>query len=130
MLNNEGCTVPSFKTFCKEYRFFSNFSCLEILTFEISRKGRSFWTYPHTDLGQKIRNRKQRFHVLVALDAFFYFSHNIAIYFKCLSSCGCRPAYGLNVLSMTKHQTLVLTEAAVEHITRRLLFALNRSEKD
>ncbi len=37
-----------------------------------------------------------------------------------------RPAYGLNVLSMTKHQTLVLTEAAVEHITRRLLFALHR----
>jgi hypothetical protein len=31
---------------------------------------------------------------------------------------------------MTKHQTLVLTEAAVEHITRRLLFALNRSLKD
>jgi hypothetical protein len=30
---------------------------------------------------------------------------------------------------MTKHQTLVLTEAAVEHITRRLLFALNRSVK-
>jgi hypothetical protein len=47
-----------------------------------------------------------------------------------LFAAGGRPAYGLNVLSMTKHQTLVLTEAAVEHITRRLLFALNRSEKN
>lgn len=39
------------------------------------------------------------------------------------------PVYGLNVLSMTKHQTLVLTEAAVEHITRRLLFALHRTDR-
>jgi hypothetical protein len=33
----------------KEYRFFSNNFCLEILTCELFKKGRSFWTYPRTD---------------------------------------------------------------------------------
>jgi len=39
------------------------------------------------------------------------------------------PVYGLNVLSMLKHHTLVLTEAAVKDITQKLLFALNRTDK-
>ena len=37
-----------------------------------------------------------------------------------------RPVYGLNVLSMLKHQTLVLTEAAVDDLERNLVFSLNR----
>ena len=39
-----------------------------------------------------------------------------------------RPVYGLNVLSMLKHQTLVFTEAAVDDLERKLVFALNRTD--
>ena len=39
------------------------------------------------------------------------------------------PVYGLNVSSMIKHQTLVLTERAVKKMTERLLFALNRTDQ-
>jgi len=38
------------------------------------------------------------------------------------------PVFGLNVLSMLRHQTLVLTEAALHRITEKLLFALNRTD--
>jgi len=38
------------------------------------------------------------------------------------------PVYGLNVLSMMKHQTLVLTTRAVDALTAKLLFALNRTD--
>jgi len=38
------------------------------------------------------------------------------------------PAFGLNVHDMLKHQTLVLTKAAVEHIEDRLLFAQRRMD--
>nr|CAG4649717.1 EOG090X0EDZ [Scapholeberis mucronata]SVE93903.1 EOG090X0EDZ [Scapholeberis mucronata] len=38
------------------------------------------------------------------------------------------PVYGLNVYSMLKHQTLVLTLSAVEKIEERLLFHLNRND--
>lgn len=36
------------------------------------------------------------------------------------------PVYGLNVYSMLKHDTLVLTEAAVDRITEKLLYQFNR----
>jgi len=39
------------------------------------------------------------------------------------------PVYGLNVSSMIKHQTLVLTERAVKKITEKILFALNRTDQ-
>ncbi len=35
---------------------------------------------------------------------------------------------GLNVYSMLKHQTLVLTLAALERIEERVLFHLNRND--
>lgn len=38
------------------------------------------------------------------------------------------PVYGLNVYSMIKHDTLVLTEAAVAKITEKLLFQFNRTD--
>jgi len=38
------------------------------------------------------------------------------------------PVYGLNVNSMLKHQTLVLTVRAVESLTAKLLYALNRTD--
>jgi len=39
------------------------------------------------------------------------------------------PVHGLNVYSMVKHHTLVLTKRAVERITDKLLFALHRSDQ-
>jgi len=38
------------------------------------------------------------------------------------------PVYGLNVNSMLKHETLVLTERAVEQLTDKLLYALHRTD--
>lgn len=38
------------------------------------------------------------------------------------------PLFGLNVYSMLKYHTLVLTTSAVERLEERLLFQLNRSD--
>jgi len=38
------------------------------------------------------------------------------------------PVYGLNVNSMLKHETLVLTKRAVEDLTAKLLYALHRQD--
>lgn len=39
------------------------------------------------------------------------------------------PAYGLNVHSMLKHKTLVLTLDALNHIENKLLFAMTRLDQ-
>lgn len=39
------------------------------------------------------------------------------------------PSYGLNVHSMLKHNTLVITKSAAEHIQERLLYNLNRLDQ-
>lgn len=38
------------------------------------------------------------------------------------------PAYGLNVYSMLKHDTLVMTARAVEHVQEKLLYQLHRAD--
>lgn len=38
------------------------------------------------------------------------------------------PAYGLNVYSMLKHDTLVLTRAALDHIETKLLTHLHKND--
>lgn len=38
------------------------------------------------------------------------------------------PVYGLNVYSMLKHDTLVLTQAAAEKIEERILHHLNSTK--
>ena len=40
------------------------------------------------------------------------------------------PLYGLNVYSMLKHDTLVLTQSAVKLLTEKILTALNRIEHE
>jgi large subunit ribosomal protein L4 len=63
---------------------------------------------------------------------FFYsndfISQNISIATDSIKYVNIMPVYGLNVYSMLKHDTLVLTKAAVERITEKILFALNRQE--
>lgn len=38
------------------------------------------------------------------------------------------PSYGLNVYSMLKHNTVVLTKSATEHIQDRILYNQNRMD--
>lgn len=63
---------------------------------------------------------------------FFYFpsndiiSQNIAVASNEISYVNIMPVYGLNVYSMLKYETLVLTEAAVNKITEKLLYQFTR----
>ena len=50
---------------------------------------------------------------------------NITVATDAIQHFNLMPAYGLNVYSMLKHDTLVLTEAAADHIQEKLLEALN-----
>lgn len=53
---------------------------------------------------------------------------NISLATETLGHFNLMPVYGLNVYSMLKHDTLVLTLAAVEKIEERLLFQLHRRD--
>ncbi|KAK7072869.1 54S ribosomal protein L4 mitochondrial [Halocaridina rubra] len=54
---------------------------------------------------------------------------NISIATNTIFHYNIMPVYGLNVHSMLKHDTLVLTVAAVQRIEERLLFHLNRPDR-
>lgn len=56
------------------------------------------------------------------------FPKNISLATNSLNHINLMPVYGLNVYSMLKHETLVLTMAAVEEIEQKLLLALNRTD--
>lgn len=53
---------------------------------------------------------------------------NIAIATDSIGYFNIMPAYGLNVYSMLKHNTLVMTIKAAEHIQERILYQYNRRE--
>lgn len=53
---------------------------------------------------------------------------NISVATEKIKHFNLMPVYGLNVYSMLKHDTLVLTLAAVEKIEERLLFQLHRRD--
>ncbi|XP_076313668.1 mitochondrial ribosomal protein L4 [Tachypleus tridentatus] len=53
---------------------------------------------------------------------------NITIATDTVKHINLMPVYGLNVYSMLKHETLVLTLAAVDKIEERILFHLNRTD--
>lgn len=54
---------------------------------------------------------------------------NIAVAADQIKHMNIMPVYGLNVFSMLKHDTLVLTLAAVERIEKQLLFFMHRSDR-
>jgi len=56
------------------------------------------------------------------------FPENITAVTEEIPHMNLMPMYGLNVNSMVKHQTLVLTVRAVEALTAKILFALNRTD--
>jgi large subunit ribosomal protein L4 len=55
-----------------------------------------------------------------------FMPQNIAVATDTISYINLMPVYGLNVYSMLKYNTLVLTEAAVNRITERILFQFSR----
>ncbi|RWS12212.1 39S ribosomal protein L4-like protein [Dinothrombium tinctorium] len=56
------------------------------------------------------------------------FPRNIALASEDINHINLMPVYGLNVYSMLKHETLVLTLAAVEEIESKLLYQLTRND--
>jgi len=62
------------------------------------------------------------------VDTTDYFPKNITAATEEVNYFNLMPVYGLNVYSMLKHETLVLTERAVDDLTRKLIFALNRTD--
>jgi len=62
------------------------------------------------------------------VDTTDYFPTNITAATDEVNHFNLMPVYGLNVYSMLKHETLVLTERAVDDLTRKLIFALNRTD--
>lgn len=62
------------------------------------------------------------------VDDIDFMPRNISIATDSLKHVNLMPVYGLNVYSMLKHDTLVLTEKAARLIEEKLLFQLNRAE--
>uniref|UniRef100_W8CBY2 Large ribosomal subunit protein uL4m n=1 Tax=Ceratitis capitata TaxID=7213 RepID=W8CBY2_CERCA len=56
------------------------------------------------------------------------FPENICYATDALGYVNLMPSYGLNIYSMLKHDTLVLTVNAVKHIEERLLYQMNRTD--
>ncbi|RWS27204.1 mitochondrial ribosomal protein L4-like protein [Leptotrombidium deliense] len=56
------------------------------------------------------------------------FPRNIALAAENINHINLMPVYGLNVFSMMKHETLVLTLEAAEEIERKLLYQLTRTD--
>lgn len=55
-----------------------------------------------------------------------FMPENISVAADPIKYVNLMPVYGLNVYSMLKHDTLVLTEAAVRKIEEKLLYHINR----
>ena len=56
------------------------------------------------------------------------FPKNIALAAEDVNHINLMPVYGLNVYSMLKHETLILTPEAVEEIEDKLLYQLSRTD--
>ncbi|KAH0548392.1 39S ribosomal protein L4, mitochondrial [Cotesia glomerata] len=65
---------------------------------------------------------------LLLVDTEDIMPENITIATDELKHVNLMPAYGLNVYSMLKHSTLVLTERAVRHVESKLLYQLYRPD--
>lgn len=53
---------------------------------------------------------------------------NITVATDSIKHINLLPVYGLNVYSMLKYETLVLTKAAVDRLQSRLLYQLHRNQ--
>uniref|UniRef100_A0A8D8VU71 Large ribosomal subunit protein uL4m n=1 Tax=Cacopsylla melanoneura TaxID=428564 RepID=A0A8D8VU71_9HEMI len=64
------------------------------------------------------------------VDSTDYMERNISIVTDQIKHYNLMPVYGLNVYSMLKHDTLVLTVDALKQIEEKILLALNRSDNE
>uniref|UniRef100_A0A8D9A1S4 Large ribosomal subunit protein uL4m n=1 Tax=Cacopsylla melanoneura TaxID=428564 RepID=A0A8D9A1S4_9HEMI len=64
------------------------------------------------------------------VDSTDYMERNISIVTDQIKHYNLMPVYGLNVHSMLKHDTLVLTVDALKQIEEKILLALNRSDNE
>lgn len=62
------------------------------------------------------------------VDVSDFFPKNLSLAAESVKWINLMPVYGLNVYSMLKHETLVLTVAAVQLLEQRLLAAMYRSD--
>ncbi|XP_054714282.1 39S ribosomal protein L4, mitochondrial-like [Uloborus diversus] len=74
-----------------------------------------------------IKERKWGVSVLL-INEYDVMPHNITLATDSLPSVTLMPFYGLNVWSMLKYDTLVLTVSSLDKIEERLLFQLHRSD--
>lgn len=65
---------------------------------------------------------------LLMIDTEDIIPEKLAIATDRLAYVNVMPAYGLNVYSMLKHDTLVMTTRAVKHIEERILYQLHRCD--
>lgn len=65
---------------------------------------------------------------VLIVDSYDIMPQNITLATDEIKHVNLMPVYGLNVYSMLKHNTLVLTEKAARLIEEKLLFQLNRSD--
>lgn len=65
---------------------------------------------------------------LLMIDTEDIISENLGIVADRLAYVNVMPAYGLNVYSMLKHNTLVMTARAVKYIEERILYQLHRND--
>ncbi|XP_053214779.1 39S ribosomal protein L4, mitochondrial-like [Panonychus citri] len=87
-------------------------------------------SFPSDDpqfLKEMIKTRGWGPSVLIA-DTTDIFPKNLALASHGIDHINCMPTYSLNVYSMLKHETLVLTYSALRELEEKLLFQLNRTD--
>jgi len=67
---------------------------------------------------------------VLLIDDTDYMPNNITMATSKIKHVNLMPAYGLNVFSMLKHDTLVLTLAALERIEEKMLFHMYKKNRD
>lgn len=65
---------------------------------------------------------------LLMIDTEDIIPQNLAIAVDRLNYVNVMPTYGLNVYSMLKYDTLVMTARAVKYVEEKLLYQLNRND--
>lgn len=78
-------------------------------------------------LSSMIEDRRWGPSVLI-VDTSEIFPENLALASESIKHINLMPVFGLNVYSMLKHETLVLTVAALERIEERLLYQTRRTD--
>lgn len=88
----------------------------------------SNFPFTEPDEMKQFLNDKELGPSCLIIDVSDLFPRNIALASEAVPYVNLMPAYGLNVLSMMKHESLVLTVAALLLVEQRLLHHMHRSD--